>query len=494
MGLPNFENRTIFYGDNLEFLRGINSESVDLIATDPPFNKSRDFHATPDSLAKGASFTDRWRWEHDVQQEWVDGLEDNWPNVWRFINGVKESGQRDMAAFMCWLGVRLLECHRILKPTGSLYLHIDHTAQAYAKVLLDGIFGRDNFRNEIVWQYDGPQRPSRVDFARKHETILRYGKSKDFYGNTREQYAIPLDEAEKRYKKHKDGRWFYDLPPGDYTAKSLARLEKEGRIRRTRNGKVRVMFFLQEKDGLPVREKTMPSVWSDIPSLGLTASAKENTGYPTQKPLALLERIIKASCKEGDWVLDPFCGCATTPVAAERLGRKWIGMDVWTGAYQIILDRLNLEKQIWRPEDVRLITRPPTRTDDGVTASAYLAQIEGRPAQRPRFSKDEMKAILIGQWGAVCWGCGFEPPNGDDRFFDLDHNWPKSAGGHNDLDNRAILCRPCNGRKSNKLALDGLRTANKRDGYWYGIPTIDQRIPLQLAVAWAREYLEKAGK
>ena len=109
MGLPNFANRTLFHGDNLEFLRGLNSESVDLIATDPPFNKSKDFHATPDSLAAGASFPDRWRWEQDVQQEWVDSLEDDRPEVWRFINGVKENGQRDMAAFLCWLGVRLLD-------------------------------------------------------------------------------------------------------------------------------------------------------------------------------------------------------------------------------------------------------------------------------------------------------------------------------------------------------------------------------------------------
>ena len=159
----------------------------------------------------------------------------------------------------------------------------------------------------------------------------------------------------------------------------------------------------------------------------------------------------------------------------------------------MVLDRLNVEKQIWRPENVRLITRPPTRTDDGVTPSAYLAQIAGRPAQRPRFSKEEMKAILIRQWSAVCWGCGFEPPNADDRFFDLDHDRPKAGGGSNELDNRAILCRPCKGRKSNKLTLDGLRTANKRDGYWYGKPPIDERLPIRLAVEWAAQYLERAG-
>ena len=460
MGMPNFANRTLFHGDNLEFLRGINSESVDLIATDPPFNKSRDFHATPDSLAAGASFPDRWRWEHDVQQEWVDSLEDDRPEVWRFINGIKENGQRDMAAFMCWLGVRLLECRRILKPTGSLYLHIDHTAQAYAKVMLDGIFGRDSLRNEIVWAYTGPGSPGMRQFNRKHDTVLWYSKGA--------RWTFNKDDVRLPYKDGKPHTGGFTHQSGD---KAGTNMDKE-------------VADSYQKGKVP------EDWWADI-ALAVRSS-KERVGYPTQKPVALYERIIKASSNPGDFVLDPHCGCATTPVAAERLGRQWIGMDIWPGAYQMVLDRLNAEKQIWRPEDVRLITRPPTRTDDGVTASAFLAQIEGRPAQRPRFSKEEMKAILIRQWSAVCWGCGFEPPNGDDRHFDLDHIAPKSEGGSNELPNRAILCRPCNGRKGNRMTLTALRQQNRRDGYWYGSPTIDQRIPIRLAVAWAREYLEKA--
>ena len=466
MGLPNFANRTIFHGDNLEFLRGLNSECVDLIATDPPFNKSKDFHATPDSLAAGASFPDRWRWEHDVQQEWVDSLEDDWPEVWRFINGVKESGQRDMAAFLCWLGVRLLECRRILKPTGSIYLHIDHTAHAYVKVLLDGIFGRRNFKNEIVWAYTGPSNTKRW-FPRKHDSILWYAKGKAWVFN-REAVRVPysqdyVDRFKKQYNEGADKSSIFATGHNTERNQELAKLGK-----------------------------TPEDWWPEFSPVG--RSKIENTGYPTQKPIGLYERIIQASSNPGDVVLDPHCGCATTPVAAERLGRQWIGMDLWPGAYQMVLDRLNAEKQIWRPEDVRLITRPPTRTDDGVTASAFLAQIEGRPAQRPRFSKDEMKAILIKQWSAICWGCGFEPPNGDDRHFDLDHIAPKSEGGSNELNNRAILCRPCNGRKGNRMTLTALRAANKRDDYWYGSPPIDQRIPIRLAVAWAREYLEKAGR
>ena len=149
----NFLKTGFYEGINLDFLRGMDSETVDLVATDPPFNKSRDFHATPDSLAAGARFSDRWSWDKDVHPDWVDAIKDDWPGVWAVIEAARAAHGQDMAAFLCWLGVRIMELHRILKRTGSLYLHIDHTAHAYAKALLDGIFGKTNFRNEIVWCY-----------------------------------------------------------------------------------------------------------------------------------------------------------------------------------------------------------------------------------------------------------------------------------------------------------------------------------------------------
>ena len=152
MVIENFVNRTLYHHDNLDVLRGLNSDTFDLIATDPPFNKGRDFYATPDSLAAGAKFTDRWSWDRDVHQEWVDLIKDDWSAVYEVIDAAKVSYGMDMAAFLCWLGVRLLECHRVLKSTGSFYLHIDHTAHAYVKVLLDAIFGAKNFRNAITWK------------------------------------------------------------------------------------------------------------------------------------------------------------------------------------------------------------------------------------------------------------------------------------------------------------------------------------------------------
>ena len=153
MPAPNFTNRTLYHGDNLPFLRGMNSESVQLIATDPPFNKGKDFHATPDSLAAGARFQDRWSWADDVEQTWVDQIADDWPAVHAVIEAAKISYGQDMAAFLCFMGVRLLEMRRILRKDGSMYLHCDPTASHYLKQLMDAVFGTHNFVNEIVWYY-----------------------------------------------------------------------------------------------------------------------------------------------------------------------------------------------------------------------------------------------------------------------------------------------------------------------------------------------------
>ena len=173
MSEPNWPNRTLYHGDNLEFLRGMDSETVDLIATDPPFNKGKDFHATPDSLAAGAKFQDRWSWERDVHEAWVDQITDDEPNVMNVINGSRSSYGDDMGAFLCFMGVRLLAMRRVLKPTGSIYLHCDPTASHYLKELMDAVFGRREFRNEIIWQYRTGGISKRW-FARKHDVLLFY--------------------------------------------------------------------------------------------------------------------------------------------------------------------------------------------------------------------------------------------------------------------------------------------------------------------------------
>ena len=435
MAAPNFANRTLYHGDNLPFLRGINSETVHLIATDPPFNKNKDFHATPDSLAAGARFTDRWRWDKDVHPEWVDAIQDDWPAVWRVIEAARAASGDDMAAFLAWLGVRLMEMHRILTEDGSLYLHIDHTAHAWVKALLDAIFGRRNFRNEIVWCYSGGGIPRR-DFPRKHDTLLRYTKSDDYTFHIERK---PYKENTQQVGKHST------YSGGD---------------------------DIDLKRGTPITDW-----WIDIQTV--TGWNPQRTGFRTQKPLELYERIIRASSNEGDVVLDPFCGCATTPVAAERLGRQWIGMDIWDRAHDVVIQRLQDEGLAGPNGETngRLLTfgqigyntAVPVRTDDREVAALVLRTKTRRIAEPPgpRLSRDDMIDILLEEHGLVCAGCDREFD--DHLYLELDHNTPRSDGGLNHISNRLLLCGPCNRIKSNTLTLSGLRRENARRGrMWKG--------------------------
>ena len=465
---PNWRNRTLFHGDNLDFLRGMNSESVHLFATDPPFNKGRDFHATPDSLAAGAKFQDRWSWKADVEGAWIDQIQDDWPAVWEVIDAARAAWGDDMAAFLCFMAVRLIEMRRVLRDDGSLYLHCDPTASHYLKALLDSVFERRNFVNEIIWHYSGPQRPSRRRFGTKHETIFRYAKTANYFSNPAGILPFqPLaDDELKAYKRLDDGRYYYTTPRGDYTDASIKRLTAEDRVERTRRGTVRIRHFLTvDARGRVGRNKQLPDVWVDIVSLG-HAGGLERTGYPTQKPLALYERLIDAATDPGHIVCDPFAGCATTPIAAERLSRRWVAMDIWDGAIDIVQQRLADSRQLLTDADpqVHYTAEPPTRTDDGGEAVPFL-QVTERYAEPngPRMSRAAMLDFLLAQHGAKCQGCDrtFDDP----RYLELDHNTPRSDGGMNHITNRVLLCGPCNRLKSNQYTLSGLRRQNQRQGY-----------------------------
>ena len=258
------------------------------------------------------------------------GVDDGLVVFWKlWLNTLRDRNPK-LLAYLSYMVERLIYMRIILRPTGSIYLHCDPTYSHYIKVVMDGIFGEENFRNEIVWYYDGPQRPSKRNFGRKHDVILRYTKSDKFFAS--EDGIAPdrqVAETElSEYKQTKDGRYYYDLPRGSYTDQSIERLGREGRIRWTKNGNPRVMYFLhQDAKGNYYRKKQLHDVWIDIPSLG-QSNLKEKLGYPTQKPLKLLERIIKASSNEDGIVFDPFCGCGTTLEAAQRLNRQWIGIDI----------------------------------------------------------------------------------------------------------------------------------------------------------------------
>ena len=523
---PNFASRTLFHADNLPVLRGMNSETVDLIATDPPFNKGRDFHATPDSLSRGARFQDRWSWSDDVQGEWVDAIKDDFPAVWSVIEFTRQSYGGDMGAFLCFIGVRLMEMRRVLKPTGSLYLHCDTTASHYLKALCDAVFGPGGFRNEIVWKRSGGKSDAKR-YGRVADRLLYYTKSGEFTWNQQYQ-ALDPEYVRKTYSRNdNDGRGAYTTMPlhaagvtkGGDSGEPWRGIDPGAKGRHWGTPVKGVMSeYIIENGLIPGWPRAYPAVRDRLDALdeaGLVvhggglprlksylaaskgvaatdliteipmASGNERVGYPTQKPLALYERIIRASSNPGDMVLDPFCGCATTPIAAERLGRRWVGIDIWEGAHRMILRRLRSEglatpqgdycddeqTNLLSEGDVRLETRPPQRTDDGdADAPTLMPTIRFRPAieRWQKLSHDEMRAELESaqSWRSpdlvICAGCGrgLEPP-----FMELDHINPRAQGGENWITNRILLCRPCNGRKRHELTLIGLHNENKRDGW-----------------------------
>ena len=435
MSTPNWENRTIFHRDNLEVLRGMDTATVDLIATDPPFKKGRDFHATPGSLAAGASFKDRWSWDNDVQQDWVDKISDDWPAIRELVESAEATYGEDMAAFLVWMGIRLLEMERVLKPTGSIYLHCDPTASHYLKMLMDAIFTRRAFRNEIIWRIGWVSgfKTQKRGWIRNHEVLLYYVKS---------------DVAKKRFNKEY-------LPYPD------------GYVRR--DGKP------PTGKGIPLEDTWNCSNGDPLHSIMIMSFSGEKTGYPTQKPLKLYERIIKASSNEGEVVLDPFCGCATTCIAAERLLRKWVGIDIWDEAHQVVLDRLQKEDlsimgdhgpRLFSAGDVTYTKDAPGRTDGGEIAAPKMKK--RRTLYTPSepldgYTNAQRKQKLISLHGLTCSGCDrrFDFPD----YLQLDHNIPRSEGGSNNLTNRLLLCGPCNRRKSNTLTLTGLRRRNQKEGF-----------------------------
>lgn len=408
------KNRTIFCRDNLDILQGMDSNSIDLIYLDPPFNKKKVFTAPIGSSAEGASFKDIFR-EEDVKEEWLQTIKEDYDKIHYFLSGVIsiEGKKSYNFCYLAYMAIRLIEMKRILKDTGSIYLHCDSTMSHYLKILLDCIFEEGNFRNEIAWCYDGPQSPSPKNFQTKKEYILRYSKSNNYYADTENLYKSNLlsEEGLKDYSNDKHG-YYYTTPKGDYTDKSIEKLKKENRIHITRNGKVRVKHYLIKRGEDYYRKKKLSDVWADILNMSFVPK-KEKTKYPTQKPIALLERIIKASSKEGGIVLDPFCGCATTCVAAEKLDRKWIGIDVSHKAYELVQERLS--KEVRGHQEVRqrsgeildtgaglmdwnkkihYSTSPPKRTDMGVDDQekkyVYIISHENYP--------DEYKVGIAKHW------------------------------------------------------------------------------------------------
>ena len=349
--MSNLTNRTIFCRDNLDVLNGINSDSVDLIYLDPPFNKKKQFTAPVGSSAEGASFSDIFR-EKDIKDEWVQSIRYENHELHSYLNGVKEFSNRYNYCYLVYMSIRLLEMYRVLKPTGTIYLHCDPAMSHYLKIVMDSIFGEANFGNEIIWGYRTGG-ASKRGFGKKHDVLFRYTKKigSHIFNPLLDKSFIQgsLGHSKSRETSIADnGDTYQDI----LFDKTMIRVYKDKDYRDGRG------FYTLAG---------MRDIWN-IDALGRTA--KERTGYPTQKPIALLERIISSSSNEGDMVLDPFCGCATTCVAAEKLNREWVGVDVSQKAYELVKSRLNeIPKQLMvsdvsnYDDEVGFKTSPPKRTD-----------------------------------------------------------------------------------------------------------------------------------
>ncbi len=563
MGTLNVQNRTLAIMDNLPFLRSINNECIDLIAIDPPFAANETFTQNPrppitdEELAEERALAlkhgaehhegigetrvkDVWSWDDDIHPGWKERIEDDYPQVFKVIEAVEACATENEAAYICYMAVRLIECHRVLKTSGSIYVHCDDHANSYLRMLMDAIFGSGNFRNEIVWRRThaakaGSRNPLQRSYGAVSDTVLFYVNSE----SARVKIPKFLPDGFENEFKHSDstGRYrihrlvasagMHQSPVYEwrglkpefgwlYNEEGMNRLENEGRIHFTKNGTPYRKEYESEYSGRPVS-----NLWVDIP----IALGNERTGYATQKPLALYERIIEASSNPGEVVMDIFAGCATTAVAAERLERQWIACDMAYRSWTMLKRRFYLngialhgttdstknalasvkkdkgfqEPQQWTTSYVIGPDELPRRNDSDPAPYHYLPR--GRRTTQSaswsgRISKDDAKKLLIERFGPVCWGCGYKPlrPNGtlDDTLLEVDHIRARKASegtqGDDELYNLALLHRTCNGIKRNKLTLEELRRDNALNARLY-VDNLGQLVDLFEAQQFAMEKI-----
>jgi len=389
MAKRTFRN-TLYTNDNLYVLSGLNSGLVDLIYLDPPFNTKRMHSAPVGSQAAGASFKDMWTWK-DVDEYYLDSIAGHRPILTKFIACAGAIHGKPMMAYLTYMSQRIIEMYRVLKETGSLYLHCDSTASHYLKILLDFVFGKNNFRNEILWCYTGPGSPRMRQFNRKSDAIFWYSKGNQWTFNLNDVRFPHSEKTRDNFKSGLAGSGFEGAP--------------------------RV---------IDDRGKAPENWWTDI---AIVARSKhERTGYPTQKPLALLKRVILASSNEGDIVMDPFCGCATTCVAAQQLGRKWIGIDIEKPPVKILIERLSGDVGLF--QDFIVTDQIPKRSD--------LKIVPPSPSVKERLYKEQH---------GKCNACGedFKTWN-----LEIDHIIPGDKGGGDYYENYQLLCGSCDKIKDDR--------------------------------------------
>lgn len=438
----NIKPKTIFTGDNLPIMRGINSASVDLIYLDPPFNSKTNYAAPIGSKAAGAEFRDTWTLD-DVDNAWLDLIEAKHPALNRVIHAAMTNSDK---SYLIYMAARLLEMKRILKDAGSIYLHCDPTMSHYLKLAMDAVFGKENFLADITWKRYAAHSLSKAAVDTISDHLLYYAKDNTHVMANRVTLQLDTEKLNKKFPhvETETGRRFQHVALEQNSNRSSAgEVRKIGdktvtsdigwrwnqstfdeRIAKnpyliywTRTGKPRYKIYADEYSGEPVG-----NIWTDIPYL--SSGDSERTGYPTQKPVALLNRIIEASSNESEVVFDPFCGCATTLVAADRLQRDWIGIDISAKAVELVIERIKDDQGLL--EDIIARDDVPNRTDLG---------------EIPRYNAPENKTRLYGEQGGHCNGCG---EHFQTQHLEIDHIIAISVGGTDHIDNLQLLCSHCN--------------------------------------------------
>ena len=399
----NWKNRTIWTGDNLPIMRGLNSESVDPIYLDPPFNSNTNYAAPIGSKAAGSAFKDTWTLD-DVDRLWLLLLRDKDPVLYHVIEGARLAHGNGTASYLSMMAQRLLEMRRLLKSSGSIYLHCDPTESHYLKILMDIVFGKDAFLNEIIWHYR-KWSSGKYAFQNNHDILLFYGTEK---GSTFNQ--LYMERAPSTLKRFGTG-------------KIVSGYGKDGRR-------------LPSKTEGESKGARQDDVWP------IARVAPIKRIYITQKPLALLERIIQASSNPGDMVLDPFCGCATACVVAERNDRQWLGVDLSEKAKELVQVRIRKEINLFHNFKPIHRTDQPHRTDLGKLPP-------------PLAHKDS----LYGKQSGQCGGCMVMFHK---RNLTLDHIVPRADGGTDHVENLWLLCGACNSSKGTKSQAEFLKERVKR--------------------------------
>ena len=541
-------NRTIFISDNLPFLKSLDTESVDLVVIDPPFGKTQTFEGAlrpplsdeekrieqelmaawgvydlgtaydvglefPDQSGTTAKFEDIWDFRVRIYREWLEELEGICPGAWWLVQSTRYTHSDGASAYVAFMVERMLEVRRILKATGSVYLHCDHEANAYLRQMMDAVFGQGNFRNEIVWKRTGSHGGAKR-WGPIHDTILFYTKSSKYKWNrtyqpyTRE-YVESYYQSEDEHGPYQlvsltgpgvvrngdSGQSWKGVNPTDVrrhwavprqslrnvypdrgdletltSQECLDLLDEAGLVYWPERGSVpRQKRYLSEGQGVPIQDIVL-----DISQL--SAHDSERTGYPTQKPQALARRIIEASSNPGDLVLDCFAGCAYVPVAAELTGRRWIACDMSPRAWTVVRRQFHKQSNLrietegeytdsytgvqpdLGPELIIRVCGPnelPVR-QSGDAPQPLRFGVLPEPTFRQRALEDSQTIweAFVDEWGTRCWYCGLEKRRSR-RELQLDHIEPNERDGSNDdCWNRALACVDCNGDKGDRLTVE----------------------------------------